>query len=282
MSNDKLGSKYKAKRRRHLGVRNDTNQNKDRWILSYADFITLLFAFFVALYSISLKNQGDSKLLTETLEGVLDAVQLSVKPINIGKVTTGNAVDDVFQELIPENSSDPSPSPQQNQDTVVKKEIKVVQELNQMILTHLGEYQQNGLISIDESEQWIEIELKAGLLFSSGEFELTNEAVAVLISISQVLNRYSYPVVVEGHTDNLPVSNNKYTSNWQLSSARASSVVDELISGGINPKLIAVMGLSSEKPKVRNTSDFSRARNRRVTLKIGKVEAENLYDYLFE
>lgn len=281
MSNDKPGSRYRSRRRRHLGVRNDTNQNKDRWILSYADFITLLFAFFVALYSISLKNQGDSKLLTETLEGVLEAVQLSVKPINIGQVTTGEAEDDAFQELTPDRDSNPIPSPKQNPKTVLKKELKVVQELNQMILTHMGEYQQNGLISINESELWIEIELKAGLLFSSGEFELTNEAVAVLISISQVLNRYSYPVVVEGHTDDLPV-NNFYTSNWQLSSARASSVVDELINGGVNPKLIAVMGLSSEKPKVRNNSDFSRARNRRVTLKIGKIEAENLYDYLFE
>lgn len=282
MSNDKARPRRINKRRRHLGVRNDTNQNKHRWILSYADFITLLFAFFVALYSISLKNQGSSKLLTETLEGVLQAVQLSVKPISIGKVTTGNAEDDAFQELTPDRDSDPSPSPVQNQETVVKRELKVVQELNQMILTHLGEYQQNGLISIDESELWIEIELKAGLLFSSGEFELTNEAVAVLISITEVLRRYSYPIVVEGHTDNLPVSSNKYSSNWQLSSARASSVVDELIESGINPQLIAVLGLSSEKPKVRNTNDFSRARNRRVTLKIGKVEAENLYDYLFE
>ncbi|OUR74652.1 flagellar motor protein [Marinomonas sp. 42_23_T18] len=282
MSNDSTGSKRMSKRRRHISARNNTNQNKHRWILSYADFITLLFAFFVALYSISLKNQGSSKLLTETLEGVLQAVQLSVKPISLGKVTTGNAVDDAFQELTPDRDSDPSPSPVQNQATIVKKELKVVQELNQMILTHLGEYQQNGLISINESELWIEIELKAGLLFSSGEFELTNEAVAVLISITQVLKKYSYPIVVEGHTDNLPVLNNTYSSNWQLSSARASSVVDELIGSGINPQLIAVLGLSSEKPKVRNSNDFSRARNRRVTLKIGKIEAENLYDYLFE
>lgn len=281
MSNEKASLRRISKRRR-LGLRNDTNQNKQRWILSYADFITLLFAFFVALYSISLKNQGDSKLLTETLEGVMQAVQLSVQPINIGKVTTGKAEDEAFQELTPDRGSDPSPSPQQNIQTVVDKKLQVVQELNQMILTHLGEYQQNGLISINESELWIEIELKAGLLFSSGEFELTNEAVAVLMSISEVLKRYSYPIVVEGHTDNLPVSSNKYTSNWQLSSARASSVVDELVSGGINPQLIAVLGLSSEKPKVRNSNDFSRARNRRVTLKIGKQEAEKLYNYLFE
>ncbi|EAQ66205.1 flagellar motor protein [Marinomonas sp. MED121] len=281
MSNEKASLRRISKRRR-LGLRNDTNQNKQRWILSYADFITLLFAFFVALYSISLKNQGDSKLLTETLEGVMQAVQLSVQPINIGKVTTGKAEDEAFQELTPDRGSDPSPSPQQNIQTVVDKKLQVVQELNQMILTHLGEYQQNGLISINESELWIEIELKAGLLFSSGEFELTNEAVAVLMSISEVLKRYSYPIVVEGHTDNLPVSSNKYTSNWQLSSARASSVVDELVNGGINPQLIAVLGLSSEKPKVRNSNDFSRARNRRVTLKIGKQEAEKLYNYLFE
>lgn len=282
MSNENLKKKRVAKRR---SIARDARRSKagikDRWILSYADFITLLFAFFVALYSISLKNAGDSRLLSETLEGVFDAVQKSVKPISLGQVISGDAESEALLEVAPPEQSEPEDTDEVSKSEQEIETSEVTEELTKLIGTEFLDYQTKGLVSVSETEGWIEVDLKSSLLFSAGKSELTNEAVAVLLAISNILQKQPFPVLVEGHTDNLPISNAIYASNWHLSSARAASVVDELIYHGMNENKIAPIGFGSTRPKVRNANDFARAQNRRVTLKISKTEADNVYDYLF-
>lgn len=267
--------------RRSINTRKSPLQNRDRWILSYADFITLMFAFFVALYSISLKNDGDKEKMNETLIGVFETVQKSIKPISMGTPSTGGEQD---KESADAGVLSPVSTPARSEENPPDRstESALYKSLNQIISTQFSTLQESGQVSISESKNWINLELKSGLLFGEGEYELSNEAVALLIVIANVLKSYPSPVLVDGNTDNLPVASKRLISNWHLSSLRASSVVDELVYRGVNPKLIAPIGFSSEHPKVMNTNQYARQQNRRVTLRISKEQTDNLYDYLFK
>ena len=263
-------------RRRRSRKRDADAPGRDRWILSYADFITLLFAFFVALYSISLKDAGDQEVLSETLNGVFEAVQKSIKPINVGEPVAGQPDSERLLEVAPPEESDAD-----NPLGEVEGRSPLYEALNQSINSQFPTLQSKGDIAITEDADWITLDMKAALVFDQGDFELTNEAVALMIVISNILRAYPAPIMVLGNTDDLPTNSTRIPSNWHLSSLRAASVVDELVYRGINPKLLAPIGFSSENPQVRNTNDFARAQNRRVTLKISKHRSDNLHDYLF-
>lgn len=255
------------------------HQGRDRWILSYADFITLLFAFFVALYSLSLQNAGSEKQLAETLQGVFDAVQKSVKPINIGEPIVGEPVQNEQLEAAPI----PPATPLVDEAPVeAVTPSNVFDLLNKLVESQFEGLQQTGQIVVSESANWVNLELKSLLLFGSGEYELTNEAVALLMQVALVLQQYPSVVLVEGDTDDLPVESERLVSNWHLSSLRSAAVVEELVYRGLDPKTVAPIGFSSENPKVRNTNDFARQQNRRVVLRVSKAKSDNLHDYLFD
>lgn len=250
------------------------SQGRDRWVLSYADFMTLLFAFFVALYALSEKNSGDERRLKETLNGVFDAVQKSIKPINVGEPIIGEPKDVEMVEAKPI----PAVSP-----TIEKDNSSAVYSLlSQVVEKQFSGLHKSGQVAISESADWVSLELKSALLFGEGEHDLTNEAVALLILVADILKAYPSVVLIEGNTDDTSVNSRDLVSNWHLSSLRASSVVDELIYRGVDSKMIAPIGFSSEHPKVKNTNDYARQQNRRVVMRISKREAENLYDYLFK
>ncbi|WP_425642778.1 flagellar motor protein MotB [Marinomonas gallaica] len=263
-------------RRRKSRNRGQDAPHQDRWILSYADFITLLFAFFVALYSISLKEAGNEKVLSETLNGVFDAVQKSIKPINIGQPVATQPESERLLEVAPAEQSEAENPPGE-----VEGKSPLYDALNKSINSQFPVLQSSGQVSITEDANWITLDMKSSLVFDQGDFELTNEAVALMIVVSSILRSYPAPILVLGNTDDLPTNSTRIPSNWHLSSLRAASVVDELTYRGMDPKLLAPIGFSSENPQVRNSNDFARAQNRRVTLKISKRQADNLYDYLF-
>lgn len=248
-------------------------QGKDRWLLSYADFITLLFAFFVALYALSLKNSGNEARLKETLHGVFDAVQKSINPINIGNPAIIEPEDISIVKIKP--ISDVVPITEESSSSTIYS------LLNQIVENQFSGLHTSGQISVTESLRWVNLELNSSLLFEKGEYDLTNEAVALLILVVKTLNQYPSIILVEGNTDNLPVNSNRLVSNWHLSSLRSSAVVDELVFRGFNPQLIAPIGFSSEYPKVSNTNEYNRQQNRRVILRISKRKADNIHDYLF-
>lgn len=262
-----------SRRRKTPAKRSSSMQGRDRWILSYADFITLLFAFFVALYSLALSNSGDEKRLKETLEGVFDAVQKSIKPISIGEpiISKPKEIDNADIKPI----SAVTPAIESNDFSAI------FSLLSNMVDSQFSGLESTGDIFVTESADWVSLELKSGLLFGKAEYDLTNEAVALLMVVANILKSYPSVIIVEGNTDDLPVSSSRLVSNWHLSSLRSSAVVEELVYQGVNPKMIAPIGFSSEHPQVRNNNDAARQQNRRVILRISKRNADNLHDYLF-
>jgi len=245
-----------SRRRTH-----EEHENHERWLVSYADFITLLFAFFVVMYATSsvdvLRHQEISKVLIELFDHPQAQSLIELKP-------DGSPIDL------------PIPSDAIGHETpidTVDKEaeaVKALQDIAEQIQSALGDEIAQGEARIRANELWLEIELNSALLFPSGGAEPLPNASSVLDKVASVLAAYPNPVRVEGFADDRPIATVKFPSNWELSAARAARVVRILMKDGIEPKRLAAVGYGEFQPLADNQSPLGRSRNRRVVLLISR------------
>lgn len=242
--------------------------NKERWLVSYADFITLLFAFFVVMYSISSVNEGKYKVLSDSLEGVFNSPQKSVLPIQVGdvpvKATKSNAPAINLLPVIktPEPLEEDKIREMQEQEELLKIAGEFEDSLQDLI------FEQK--VSVQKKDDWIEISLDDTVVFSSGGVEPIDEALPIIEKIARIMQGHDNAMLVEGHTDNIPIRNASFPSNWELSVARAASVVRYLALEGVSPSRMGAMGYGEFQPVVRNDTPQGRRKNRRVVLLISK------------
>lgn len=235
--------------------RQQEHENTERWLISYADFITLLFAFFVVMYAISSVNEGKYRVLSDTLGSAFSNTSRTLEPIQIGN--EGIAGDPgIFDAGMPG-------SPIGNLGQIADDFEKVLRPLIDQ-----------DLISVSRDENWIEIEINTSLLFVSGSAELESEATPVLRRLAGILRQYPNPIQVEGFTDNVPISTWVYPSNWELSAARAASVVHLFNRNGVDPERMVAVGYGEYRPVADNTTSEGRRKNRRVVLVISADERE--------
>ncbi|MFA5017414.1 MAG: flagellar motor protein MotD [Methylobacter sp.] len=240
----------------------DTN-NHDRWMVSYADFITLLFAFFVVMYSISSVNEGKYKTLSDSLgEAFSNKEQQGneIAPIQIGTLPT------TIQPIPLENPTTVEVEERRELSEEILKERKQLSQVSGQFEQVLAPFIQDNLVSVKKNDYWIELEMNSEMLFLSGEAELSKKAIPVLKKIVEVINPLPNMVNIEGHTDNIPIDNIKFRSNWDLSSARATSVVHEFVKEGINPPRLSAIGYGEFHPIDDNKIEAGRFKNRRVVL----------------
>ncbi|MCY1394237.1 Motility protein B [compost metagenome] len=238
----------------------EEHENHERWLVSYADFITLLFAFFVVMYSISSINEGKYKVLSQALIGVFNDADRSLKPIPIGEerpltVTPAVPLTKESEEVdagLAQVSSDP------------------LQTIADDVRDAFGDLIKSDQLTVRGNELWIEIELNSSLLFGSGDAMPSDVAFTIIEKVAKILKPYENPVHVEGFTDDLPIRTAQYPTNWELSSARASSIVRMLAGEGINPVRMASVGYGEFQPIASNATAQGRARNRRVVLVISR------------
>lgn len=243
----------------------DDLHNKERWLISYADFITLLFAFFVVMYSVSSVNEGKYKVLSETLTGVFNAPQRSFQPIEIGdqpQRSLNAPADSVIPPAVTEAPRNPEMDAQARTEALRAMADQLSMEFDELI--------NQGVVSLETSDQWLELNLPNSLLFGSGDAEPHYDAFEVVEKIATVLNNRDNAVKVEGFTDNQPISTSRYPSNWELSAARAASMVRMLVMEGIEPERLAAVGYGQYQPVARNDTEEGRRRNRRVVLLISR------------
>lgn len=254
----------------------------DRWLVSYADFITLLFAFFVVMYSISQVNDGKYKVLADTLTEAFGTPEYRIDPFQIGEVARSNPRN--FVELSASALIERERHGEQGNDQLLEGGIDGSEEvfpepglaaefeqINDRIEEAFGDLLEQKLITVRGNEDWLEVELKSSLLFESGDARLTTTALELLGSISTILKDQPNPVRVEGFTDNIPINTPLYPSNWELSTARASAVVQLFTEEGMDPGRLAAIGYGEFQPIVENTTEQGRSRNRRVVLMISKT-----------
>jgi len=234
-------------------------ENLERWLVSYADFITLLFAFFVVLYAMSSVNEGKYKILTESLLSAFEKEPRSMNPIEVGAIK-------IVREQITAQETPPNPAHNERlADGEYKENLKTMAEQIKQAMAGLMD---QGLISVSEDGNWLEVEMKTDILFGSGSAELSPQAVPVLRQIAAILRPFPNPVNVEGFTDSVPIHTPEFPSNWELSAARASSVVRILQAGGVDPKRMAAIGYGQYRPIADNSTPEGRNKNRRVVLAI--------------
>lgn len=232
-------------------------ENHERWLVSYADFITLLFAFFVVMYSISSLNEGKYKILTESLVGIFNQPDRAVKPIPIGEerprtTLTEKLPSDELSGPLNEQALDPLESIMRSMRGAFADLIDAKQ------------------LTVRGNELWVEIELNSSLLFPSGDALPNDRAFDLLEKVASILAPFANPIHVEGFTDNLPINTANYPTNWELSAARAGSVVRMLAADGVAPERLAAVGYGEFQPIADNATAEGRARNRRVVLVVSR------------
>lgn len=256
--------------------------NRDRWLVSYADFITLLFAFFVVMYSISSVNEGKYRVLSNTLVGAFHPKAEKINPIQVGDVATSlrpsepgsynqeNSQAAVIAPLIEAPGLETAePDIPKTQDAAGIGEMDL-SSIAADIRDVMSDYIDQDLVEVKQTKHWIEVEIKSKMLFGSGTARISYKALKVMRSIAAILKPLPNVINVEGHTDNIPIKNAMFPSNWELSASRAASVVHIFTRLGIDPERLAAIGYAEHRPVADNTTADGRQKNRRVSLLIMK------------
>ncbi|MFN3985957.1 MAG: flagellar motor protein MotD [Rhodocyclaceae bacterium] len=244
----------------------EEHENHERWLVSYADFITLLFAFFVVMYSLSSINEGKYKVLSDSLVSAFRSININEQgqQIILPPVVPPTALPTVVNR----------PSPESSRDNRRTDQVQRMRSMADEIRRVLEPLTRSGQVTVTEGAHGISVEINASVLFAPGEAALGPAAAAPLRAVAQVLAEADFPIKVEGHTDNIPISTFRFPSNWELSSARASSVVRLFIDAGVAAGRLTAAGYSDQRPIEDNASEAGRARNRRVTILIESLFAE--------
>jgi chemotaxis protein MotB len=237
------------RRRRRL---HSDHENRDRWLISYADFITLLFAFFVVMYAVSAVNEQKYRVVAESLGGAF------------GKVTVGGQA----PPAPPATEVPPEVRAQLERNRLVQEEAAHMNSVASSLLDVLGPLVQEGKVRITQGRRGVSIEINANVLFQPGKADLEPGSLEVLRAVAERLRDEPFNVEVTGHTDLLPISNSSFASNWELSAVRATSVVRHLTANGIAPERMQAIGREATRPVAPNNTPEGRARNRRVELMI--------------
>ena len=254
--------------------------NHERWIVSYADFITLLFAFFVVMYSVSSVNEGKYRVLSQTLTTAFQDAGRSLDPIQVGELKQqgGEILGSKRESALIETENKLGPGTYQDtgsqglaQENLIDLPTDEGQRMRFLAATiedMLSDYVDKELVDVSFSEDRVRVNMKDKMLFGSGSAQLSSTAVKALRDISRVLGTVPNSVMVEGNTDNRPIHTEEFPSNWELSAARAASVVHLLTRFDVDPSRLSAIGYGEHRPVADNDSDEGRAKNRRVTLVI--------------
>ena len=229
------------------------HDNHERWLISYADFVTLLFAFFVVMYSISSVNEGKYKTFSDSLNVAFD--QNAKGSLLIKQSAQGGSkilLDKSASELIARQRK-------------IQAQMKAVENNLHKVLSPLIT---RGIVGVHRTTRGVVVDISASILFREGDERLQPGATETLQEVARVLSEENQSVEVEGHTDDVPIKTLRFPSNWELSAGRASSVVRMLVIYGVEEKRLAAVGMAANQPVVANDTPEHRAKNRRVSITI--------------
>lgn len=254
-------------------------ENVERWLVSYADYMTLLFALFVVLYAMARVNEKPFATATESLGRVFKAQEEQTKnrghgddilPVNSAKtkqILFGDAIVDVAEPGIV--SGDVTLS------TVSDAQVgSSLRSLEKDLHEALYELVESGYAQLQIDGGWLEIELNSSLLFPSGSASPTNAAKDILLVIYQVIADTNNYIRVRGYTDNQAIKTEIFSSNWELSVFRATAILRTLEALTLNPARMAIEGYGQYYPSADNSTTAGRAKNRRVVIALSKYGLE--------
>ena len=274
--------------------KHEEHENHERWLISYADFITLLFAFFVVMYSVSSVNEGKYRVLSDSLVAAFRSSDHSLDPIQIGDISKSQKAPGLIKGLVdqggePITYDEKIISPFKEGDisnaegklatasSVGKGHSPGAEAIKQMAdklekaMSHLIK---KDLIAVRRNDLWVEVEIKTSILFPSGSSTLQAEALPVLREIARILKDFPNPIRVEGFTDSVPINTVVFPSNWELSAGRSASVVHLFTKEGVDPRQMASIGFGEYRPVASNSTTQGKSANRRVEFVAVDVQFE--------
>lgn len=227
----------------------EEEENPHRWLVSYADFITLLFAFFVVMYSISSVNQGKYRVLSDSMSQAFHKQSnIDVQPAQQLGISVQRAPIALGRE---DNAG-----------------LRSMTATAAKIEDRMRNFIKKGQIAVRGNEKWLEVEINTSILFDSGSAELSKPATEIMNNLVEGFRDSANPIYVSGYTDDLPINTVKFPSNWELSAARAASVVRLFADAGIDPARLGAVGFGAHRPTVINFTEADRQKNRRVIIRM--------------
>lgn len=240
-------------RKRKRAFNSDHDEHVDEsWLIPYADLLTLLLALFIVLYAASTVDKEKYQSIMESFQSEL----------------TGTKIDNQQAGLSP-NPSSPQPEVGLLEEEVKgETNDKELDVLRQQLESYINNNSLQDMVSLQETEKGIEVSLKDVVLFDSGRADLKERSYQTLNGLVGLINTVLNPISIEGHTDNVPAHNTIYSSNWELSAARAASVLHYFESQNVQANRLQFSGFGEYQPLYPNDSDENRQSNRRVTVVI--------------
>ncbi|WP_266171339.1 flagellar motor protein MotD [Dyella subtropica] len=261
-------------RRKH----HEDHVNHEAWAIPYADLMTLLLAFFVVMYAVSVVNEGKYRVMSQSIIEAFNgnnkhiaAMQSSsaapVHPVPATKSTTSTppTIAPRLTMPLPSRTLPPPMTPPNalsnrsagaGQDNLERIQDQVQRAMQPLI--------DKDLVVVRRTSSWLEIEIRTDILFPSGVAKLSEPADNTLRSLADVLSPFPNPLRVEGYTDDKPINTAVFPSNWELSAARAASVARLFSENGVDPNRLGIIGWGEYRPTADNVSLEGRNRNRRV------------------
>lgn len=262
-------------RRRHAGHDEVEHDNEERWLLTYADMITLLMTLFMVLFAISSINTSKFEQLSKSL-----AEAISGKIVQGGPAIQESGATEATEQSVPEppvpaiqpviktESSTSGRGSPGAQKSAAEREEEDFQKLKEQIDRYAREHGLQDKLQTTIARRGLVIRLLTDkVLFASGQAHLEPQSTGLLSAIGHLLvTEVRHPIVVEGHTDSRPIHSSQFPTNWELSVARSTQVVRFLIRSGVAARRLQAAGVAAQRPVASNSTDRGRSRNRRVEI----------------
>lgn len=261
-----------ARKKKH-----EDHVNHEAWAIPYGDLVTLLFALFTVMYAMSSVNEGKFRVLSDSMIAAFNGAPKSIRPVNIGEKEPGKGGEKELSGITPTvlikinepKSKDGRLTPRDPTRTETQTAADLPGALIRMqrqVQDAMQSLIDAKLVTVRRENMWLEIEINADILFPSGAGEFAPVAEPVLDKLAEVLKPFPNPIRVEGHTDDRPIKTAAFPSNWELSAARAASVVHQFTRQGIDPLRLEIVGFGEFHPRQPNDTVEGRNANRRVVV----------------
>jgi len=270
-------------RRHHRKRRYEDHANHEAWAIPYGDLITLLLAFFVVMYAISSVNEGKYRVLSDSLVAAFRGTPKTMRPTSVTEDKQGSGMAGKAQllrqgvlvgeskEVLAPGNATAAVAHHDAIDAPTLRALEQQRSLDRMAAVlrgSMGNLIDANLVSIHRTGSSVEVQIHSDILFPSGQAQLSSRAIPVLETLATTLKTFPNSLRVQGHTDNVPIRTTAFRSNWELSSARAASVVHLFADHGIEPQRLSVVGLAEFQQVADNRSEEGRNANRRVVIAI--------------
>lgn len=239
-----------------------SHENQERWLVSYADFITLLFAFFVVMFAASQADKGKAQQVSDSVKKALEGDKMSAM---IAAILGGTVGDTGKGNAMLRGPGGAYKAPEERKEQPLAELVPSLKVLSEELKKDI----ESGQIQISVQPRGLVVSFNQAALFPSGEDVISPAAYEGLEKVAAAINKIPNPVRLEGHTDSVPIRTPRFRSNWELSAARSIALLELLSTRfGVSRQRMSIAGYADSAPVAPNETEEGRARNRRADIVI--------------